>query len=138
MYSNICLFNYLYVLKNKKSFKLVNPSFEDFFIFDRRKNIFCKNFIWIYQNTRDLFTTAIDYDDSSKEKVEFFQTIQNKFHYAIVSMASPELILNRANSYNKTALWMQSYQKNNITMFETKIWKNYLLEDQLGKAIFTL
>lgn len=86
----------------------------------------------IYEKIKDLFTTAIDYDKSSQDAIEFFQTIQNKFHYAIVWMTSPEILLNRADS-DKPALWMQWYNKNNITISEAKIWKNYLLEDELKK-----
>lgn len=86
----------------------------------------------IYEKIKDLFTTASDYDKSSQEAIEFFQTIQNKFHYAIVGMTSPELLVNRVDS-NKPALWMQSYEKKNITLSEAKIWKNYLLADELKK-----
>lgn len=86
----------------------------------------------IYEKIKDLFTTALDYDKSSNDAIEFFQTIQNKFHYAIVGMTSPEILMNRVNS-SKPALWMQSYQKNNITISEAKVWKNYLLEDELRK-----
>jgi len=86
----------------------------------------------IYQKIKDLFTTAIDYDKKSKKAIEFFQTIQNKFYYAIIWMTSPELLLDRVSS-DKPALWMQFYQKNNITLSEAKVWKNYLLEDELKK-----
>ena len=86
----------------------------------------------IYEKIKDLFTTAIDYDKSSQDAIEFFQTIQNKFHYAIVGMTSTEILINRADS-NKTALWMQWYTKNNITISEARVWKNYLLEDELRK-----
>lgn len=86
----------------------------------------------IYEKIKDLFTTAVDYDKSSIEASEFFQTIQNKFHYAIVWMTSPEILLNRVDS-KKPALWMQFYAKNNITLTEAKVGKNYLLEDKLRK-----
>lgn len=86
----------------------------------------------IYEKIKDLFTTAIDYENSSKKAMEFFQTIQNKFHYAIVWMTSPEILLYRVDS-NKPALWMKSSSKNNITLWEAKVWKNYLLEDELKK-----
>lgn len=86
----------------------------------------------IYEKIKDLFTTSIDYKSSSNEAIEFFQTIQNKFHHAIVWMTSPEILLNRVDS-NKPALWMKSSSKNNITLWEAKVWKNYLLEDELKK-----
>jgi len=86
----------------------------------------------VYEKIKDLFTTAIDYKSSNQKTINFFQTIQNKFHYAIIWMTSPEILLDRANS-NKLALWMQSNFKKNITLWEAKIWKNYLLEDELKK-----
>ncbi|NDK07616.1 cell filamentation protein Fic [Candidatus Gracilibacteria bacterium] len=86
----------------------------------------------IYEKIKDLFTTAVDYDKSSIEASDFFQTIQNKFHYAIVGMTSPEILLNRVDS-KKPALGMQFYAKNNITLTEAKVGKNYLLEDELRK-----
>lgn len=86
----------------------------------------------IYEKIKDLFTTSIDYEKSSWDAIEFFQTIQNKFHYAIIWMTSPEILIQRVNS-QKPALWMQSYTKDNITLSEAKIWKNYLLEDELKK-----
>jgi hypothetical protein len=57
----------------------------------------------IYEKIKDLFTTAIDYKASNNLAVEFFQTIQNKFHYAIVGMTSPEILVSRASA-NKPAL----------------------------------
>lgn len=86
----------------------------------------------VYEKIKDLFTTAVDYNKSSQEAIEFFQTIQNKFHYAIVGMTSPEILLNRVNS-NKAALGMIHHSKKNITISEATVGKNYLLEDELHK-----
>lgn len=86
----------------------------------------------VYEKIKDLFTTAVDYNKSSGEAIEFFQTIQNKFHYAIVGMTSPEILLKRVNS-NKAALGMMHHNKKNITVSEATVGKNYLLEDELHK-----
>ena len=75
---------------------------------------------------------AIDYNKSSQEAIEFFQTIQNKFHYAIVGMTSLEILLKRADS-NKPALGMIYHSKKNITISEATVGKNYLLADELHK-----
>ena len=71
-------------------------------------------------------------DGSSERAVEFFQTIQNKFHYAIVGMTSPEILLERADS-TRPALGMIHHQRRNITISEATVGKNYLLEDELHK-----
>ena len=86
----------------------------------------------IYEKIKELFTTAIDYEKTSEPALEFFQTIQNKFHYAIVGMTSPEILISRADA-NKPALWMVHHMRKNITLSEAKIGKNYLLEDELRK-----
>jgi hypothetical protein len=86
----------------------------------------------IYEKIKDLFITAVDYNASSQNAIEFFQTIQNKFHYAIVGMTSPEILLNRARS-DKPALGMIHHSKKNITISEATVGKNYLLEDELHK-----
>lgn len=86
----------------------------------------------IYEKIKDLFTTAVDYSGASESAKEFFQTIQNKFHYAIVGMTSPEILLSRATS-GKPALGMIHHEKKNITLSEVTVGKNYLLEDELRK-----
>ncbi len=86
----------------------------------------------IYEKIKNLFTTASDYDKTSSRAIEFFQTIQNKFHYAIVGMTSPEILMDRVNS-NKPALGMVHHTKKNITLSEATIGKNYLLEGELRK-----
>ena len=86
----------------------------------------------IYEKIKDLFTTAIDYTSSNPEAIEFFQTIQNKFHYAIVGMTSPEILMERVDS-NKPALGMTQHSKKNITIWEATVGKNYLLETELRK-----
>jgi len=86
----------------------------------------------VYEKIKDLFTTAVDYQKSSTNAIEFFQTIQNKFHYAIVGMTSPEILMQRVDS-NKPALGMIHHSKNNITLSEASVGKNYLLESELRK-----
>ena len=86
----------------------------------------------LYEKIKDLFTTAIDYDRMSESAKEFFQTIQNKFHYAIVGMTSPEILMDRTRS-DKPALGMIHHEKKNITLSEATVGKNYLLEDELRK-----
>ena len=86
----------------------------------------------LYEKIKDIFTTASDYEKTSESAKEFFQTIQNKFHYAIVGMTSPEILIKRVDS-NKPALGMTHYTKKNITISEASVGKNYLLEDELRK-----
>ncbi len=46
-----------------------------------------------YQKITDLYTTAFDYDKNSKTTRRFFQTVQNKMHFAIHRHTASELIV---------------------------------------------
>ncbi len=48
-----------------------------------------------YQKITDLYATAFDYDKSSSITRNFFQTVQNKMHFAVHRHTAPELIVER-------------------------------------------
>ena len=51
----------------------------------------------MYLRVREIFALAGDYDRTKQETTEFFQTIQNKLHYAATGNTAPELIAGRAD-----------------------------------------
>jgi len=51
----------------------------------------------MYLRVREIFALAGDYDSGTKETVGFFQTIQNKLHFAATGQTAPELIAGRAD-----------------------------------------
>ncbi len=51
-----------------------------------------------YQKVTDLYATAFDYDKNAKTTQIFFQTVQNKLHYAVHRHTAAELIMERANA----------------------------------------
>lgn len=52
-----------------------------------------------YQKVTDLYATAFDYDKDAKTTRRFFQTVQNKMHWAVVHRHTvAELIVERANA----------------------------------------
>jgi hypothetical protein len=51
-----------------------------------------------YQKITDLYATSIDYDPTQPESIEFFQTVQNKMHWAITGQTAAEIIHARADS----------------------------------------
>ena len=51
-----------------------------------------------YQKITDLYATAFDYDKNSNTTRQFFQTVQNKMHWAVHRHTAAELIVERANS----------------------------------------
>lgn len=51
-----------------------------------------------YQKITDLYATSFDYDKNSKTTRQFFQTVQNKMHWAIHRHTAAELIVERADA----------------------------------------
>ena len=51
-----------------------------------------------YQKVTDLYATAFDYDKNAKTTRLFFQTVQNKMHYAVHRHTAAELIVERADA----------------------------------------
>jgi len=51
-----------------------------------------------YRKITDIYTTSIDYDPTDPLSIEFFQTVQNKVHFAITGNTAAEIISKRANS----------------------------------------
>ena len=50
-----------------------------------------------YQKITDIYATSLDYDKNAKSTKRFFQSVQNKMHYAISGQTAAEVIYNRAN-----------------------------------------
>jgi hypothetical protein len=51
----------------------------------------------MYLRVREIFAMAGDYDPNRKETIAFFQTIQNRLHFAATGKTAPELIAERAD-----------------------------------------
>lgn len=51
-----------------------------------------------YQKITDLYATAFDYDKDAKTTRVFFQTVQNKMHWAVHRHTAAELIVERADT----------------------------------------
>lgn len=49
-----------------------------------------------YQKITDIYATSIDYDPTQPESIHFFQTVQNKMHWAITGKTVVEIIHSRA------------------------------------------
>ena len=52
-----------------------------------------------YQKVTDLYATAFDYDKNAKTTRQFFQTVQNKMHFAVHRHTAAELIYHRLFLY---------------------------------------
>lgn len=86
-----------------------------------------------YQKVTDLYTTAFDYDKDSKITRLFFQTVQNKLHYAVHRHTAAELIMTRADAA-KENMGLMTWEKapeGKIIKADVIIAKNYLNEEEM-------
>lgn len=83
-----------------------------------------------YQKVTDIYTLSIDYDPNHDLTQEFFQTVQNKLHWAITGQTAAEIVYSRADS-SKTNMGLTSWKHKKIRKPDTMIAKNYLTEVEL-------
>ena len=79
----------------------------------------------------DIYATSIDYDAKSEISIQFFQTIQNKMHWAVHGNTAAEIVYQRVDS-SKQNLGLTNFKGRQPTKQEVGIAKNYLSEDELN------
>ncbi|HHQ4765645.1 virulence RhuM family protein [Aeromonas veronii] len=84
----------------------------------------------VYLRVKEIFTMAADYEPSNQETNRFFQTIQNKLHYACTHMTAAELIASRVDA-SKPDMGLTSYKGDEVRKTDVTIAKNYLREDEV-------
>src|SRR5690606_20346375 len=87
-----------------------------------------------YQKITDIYTQiSIDYDAKSEITKTFYQTVQNKLHWAIAGATAAELISKRADA-KKPGMGLTHWKnspKGKILKSDVGVAKNYLQEDEL-------
>jgi len=83
-----------------------------------------------YRQVLDLFATSTDYDGKSENARLFFQTVQNKMHYAVHGNTASELVFHRVDS-EKDFMGLQTFKGQLPMLQEARIAKNYLNEKEL-------
>lgn len=86
----------------------------------------------IYLRVREIFALAADYQPSLKETTQFFQTIQNKLHFACTGHTAAELIHIRADA-SKPHMGLTSYEGKNVRKCDVTVAKNYLNQDEVSE-----
>ncbi len=87
-----------------------------------------------YQKVTDLYATAFDYDKDARTTKLFFQTVQNKMHYAVHRHTAAELIIERADA-EKTNMGLKTWENapnGKIVKADVSIAKNYLNEKEMS------
>ena len=87
-----------------------------------------------YQKVTDLYATAFDYDKDAKTTRLFFQTVQNKMHYAVHRHTAAELIVERADA-NKEHMGLTTWENapdGKILKADVTVAKNYLSKEEMN------
>lgn len=86
-----------------------------------------------YQKITDLYATAFDYDKDARTTRIFFQTVQNKMHWAVHRHTAAELIVERADA-EKEHMGLTSWETapdGKIVKSDVSIAKNYLSAEEM-------
>lgn len=84
-----------------------------------------------WRKVLDIYATSIDYDPKLEMSVLFFQTVQNKMHWAAHGHTAAEIIYKRIDA-SKPNLGLTNMKGSRPTKQETEIAKNYLNENELN------
>lgn len=84
-----------------------------------------------YQKITDIYATSADYDPTDERSILFFQTVQNKMHWAITGKTAAEIIAERADS-SKPNMGLTNWRGTKPRKQEVGIAKNYLNEPELS------
>lgn len=84
-----------------------------------------------WRKVLDIYATSIDYDPKQEISVQFFQSVQNKMHWAAHGNTAAEIIYKRIDAH-KPNLGLTTFKGEKPTKQETEIAKNYLTETELN------
>jgi hypothetical protein len=85
-----------------------------------------------YRKITDIYATSMDYDPTSDQSLLFFQTVQNKVHYAITGKTASEIVVQRID-ISKKNLGLTNFRGVKPTKEEAIIAKNYYNKEELAQ-----
>jgi len=83
-----------------------------------------------YQKITDIYATSIDYDPTADISIRFFQTVQNKMHWAITGKTAAEIVAERAD-HTLPNMGLTSFRGAKVRKDDVGIAKNYLSEKEI-------
>ena len=84
----------------------------------------------VYLRVREILALAADYEPTEPETQVFFQTIQNKLHFAATGKTAAELVAERADS-SQPNMGLMAWRSGVVRKGDVAIAKNYLREDEI-------
>jgi hypothetical protein len=84
-----------------------------------------------YRKVLEIYATSVDYDARASITQQFFQTVQNKLHWATHGHPAAELIFQRANA-QLPFMGLTAFKGKMPTKQEIGVAKNYLSEEELA------
>ena len=84
----------------------------------------------VYLRVREILALTADYEPTEPETQVFFQTIQNKLHFAATGKTAAELIAERADS-SQPNMGLMAWRTGVVRKGDVTIAKNYLREDEI-------
>lgn len=84
----------------------------------------------VYLRVREILALAADYEATEPETQLFFQTIQNKLHFAATGKTAAELIAERADA-SQPNMGLTSWHGGVVRKGDVTVAKNYLRDDEI-------
>ena len=87
----------------------------------------------VYLRVREIFALAADYSSNADDTTRFFQTIQNKLHFAATGKTAAEIIASRADAEapNMGLTNWKNSPDGQIIKSDVSTAKNYLSQDEI-------
>lgn len=84
-----------------------------------------------YRKVLEIYATSVDYDPRASIAQQFFQTVQNKLHWAAHGHTAAEIIFQRSNA-QLPFMGLTAFRGRKPTKQEIGVAKNYLAEEELA------
>ncbi len=86
----------------------------------------------VYLRVREILALAADYKPTGGETKVFYQTVQNKLHFAATGKTASELIAQRADA-KKPNMGLTSWKSGVVRKGDVTVAKNYLREPEIDE-----
>jgi hypothetical protein len=85
-----------------------------------------------YRKVCEIYSTSADYDPSQQKTLDFFASVQNKFHWAVTGKTAAEILIGRADA-TKPNMGLTNWPGETIKKQDAEVAKNYLNASELDQ-----